>query len=218
MSQGGEQRDVVRVFGAGASHARAGELARQVHELLFAYAREVVAAFKLCPFLHNVDTGMGAVGVVLEKKPQVETAVAAMLALDTQVVHMAFPLFEGGSSDFERFGNRFAEALRRALPSPLVHASFHPALVGGTENPHRLIGLLRQAPDPFVQFIPPGLASGGTVLAGDAQADVDHAGARFERLKGPALEAVLARVESLKSQRETRYGALAREIAATLNA
>lgn len=200
------------MYGSRASHARAKELAAEVHDLLFRYASEIVAGYALCPFLHNVETGMGAVGIVLDVEPDVETAIRAIQDLGENVLHLVYPLQNGGSSAFERFGSRLAQDLTRRLPDPLVHATFHPDLTGGTENAHRLVGLLRQAPDPFVQFIPPGLHEGGTVLAGAEPPSKGRADAVFRRLtEGPAEE-VLSRLEALRAVRRERYSSLAEEI------
>ncbi len=213
--------DQFRVYGAHAGHPRARELAAQVHELLFRYAAEVVAAYKLCPFLHNVDTGMGAVGIVLDVEPNVETGVAAVEDLGANVLHLVYPLQRAGSPAFERFGSKLSQELGRRLKDPLVHATFHPDLTGGTENAHRMVGLLRQAPDPFVQFIPPGLHEGGTVFAGAEAPSEGRAEATFRRLtsgppgRGPADE-VLSRLEALRAARRERYSSLAEEISQQL--
>ena len=135
----------VQLFGQHRDHPQARELGEHVHRMVFAYATQVVAAYRLCPFLHNVETGMGAVGVVLDREPDIETGVAAIEALGANVVHLVYPLVGAEASPFERFGNRLSEAVRKRLREPLVHATFHPALVGGTDSPHRLVGLLRDA-------------------------------------------------------------------------
>jgi hypothetical protein len=217
------------VFGAHAAHPRAPELAEAAHALLFRYASEIVAAFGLCPFLHNVETGMGDVGIILDTVPDLATAQHAIKTLGGPVLHLAYPLTTVGSSEFERFGSKLAQSLRSVLPEPLVHATFHPALVGGRETAHRLIGLLRQSPDPFVQLIPPGTMQGGTVLASiDAKgalelpAPIDvpignesRADAMYRRLMSGDVERVLALAAELRAEREARYGALAKEIAAS---
>ncbi len=206
-----------RVFGARAAHPRAAELAAEVHDLLFRYANDIVAAYGLCPFLHNVETGMGAVGVVLDVEPDTETAIAAIRDMGANVVHLVYPLAtgplaKGGSSAFERFGSRVAQEIAKRLPEPLVHATFHPELTGGTENAHRLVGLLRQAPDPFVQFIPPGLHEGGTVLAGAEAPTEGRAEATLPRLTTGPVEEVLSKLEALRAQRRERYSSLAETI------
>jgi hypothetical protein len=156
---------------------------------------------------------MGRVGIILDPEPSVELALAAIVDLDEPVLHLVFPLARQPASKFEPFGSKLADAVRRKLRDPLVHATFHPDLTGGRENAHRLVGLLRQAPDPFIQFVPPGLAQGGTVLAGEAVPACSHADARFERLmKGP-IEPLLAHIAALKLERETRYAELATLIA-----
>jgi hypothetical protein len=202
-----------RVFGARAGHPRAAELAVEVHDLLFRYANDIVAAYGLCPFLHNVETGMGAVGVVLDVEPDLETAIDAIRDLGASVVHLVYPLATGGSSAFERFGSRVAQERMKRNAEPLVHATFHPDLTGGTENAHRLVGLLRQAPDPFVQFIPPGLHEGGTVLAGAEAPTEGRAEATFRRLTRGPVEEVLSKLEALRAQRRERYSSLAKDVA-----
>lgn len=206
-----------RVFGARRTHPDASALAVEAHRTVLRYATEVVAAYRLCPFLKGVDSGLGAVGVMLDVEPDVDTALAAIESLGEPIVHLVYPLFAGSSSPFERFGSRLAEAVRRALPEPLVHASFHPEMVGGRENAHRLIGLLRQSPDPFVQFIPHGLQQGGTVLAGEDVPERSHADDRFARLMAndaATADEVLARIAALKRERADRYAELARRVAA----
>lgn len=209
-----------RVFGELAEHPLADEVASKSHALLVRYTTEVVAAYRLCPFLKTVGSGLGAVGVMMDVKPDVERAVAAILELSEPVVHLVYPLFAGpDASTFERFGNKLAEALRKARREPLVHASFHPEMVGGTENAHRLIGLLRQSPDAFVQFIPPGLQEGGTVLSGEEASTKSHADERYGRLmKDSGVEAgdVLAKLADLKRARAQEYGSLAETVAAGL--
>jgi hypothetical protein len=192
------------VYGARRDHPRATELATAAHAMLVRYATEVVSGFGLCPFLRGVDAGLGAVGIVLDVEPDIETAIAAIAHLKEPVVHLSYPLVgtkteeppEAGirapsaATKFERFGSKLAEALRKRRAEPLVHATFHPELVGGRENAYRLIGLLRQAPDPFVQFVPPGLMKGEN--------------------NGALADQVLELVQSLKGEREANYGDLAR--------
>lgn len=215
-----DDSEAYRVFGELADHPRAVELATKSHALLVRYTTEVVAAHRLCPFLKTVGSGLGAVGVMLDVKPDVERAVTAILTLGEPVVHLVYPLFAGpDASTFERFGNKLAEAVRKARREPLVHASFHPEMVGGTENAHRLIGLLRQSPDAFVQFIPPGLQEGGTVLSGEDVPSKSHADDRYGRLmRDSATEAgdILAKLAELKRVRAQEYGSLAETVAATL--
>jgi hypothetical protein len=187
----------VAIFGPGARHPRAGELARATGELLGRYVDEVVMAWGLCPFLHNRATGLGAVGVVLESAPSVEVSVAAVRVLGSNVLHLCYPLSNLTSSPFERFGNKLAEEVRRGPGERLVHATFHPELVGGQENAYRLIGLLRQAPVAFIQFVPQGLMKGGTVLAGEEPAE-GHAEARFKRLAAEDVDAILRNLAALK--------------------
>ena len=215
--QGIAERSSVRIFGSRSGHPEAAALAEQVRRLLFRYANEVVAAYALCPFLHNVDAGMGVVGVILEVEPDPCATLAIMQRLDAPVLHLAFPIFRGSSSAFERFGSKLANLVQQSFAEPLVHATFHPELVGGTENPHRLIGLLRQAPDPFIQFIPHGLQQGGTVLAASQDGIApgqSHADARFDRLNRTAtVSLLLEKISELKADRARSCEALAAAIA-----
>ncbi|HTJ82726.1 MAG TPA: hypothetical protein VL400_13475 [Polyangiaceae bacterium] len=223
----GAKRPQFTIFGERASHPRARALAEAAHALLFRYASDVVAAYGLCPFLHNVETGMGDVGIVLDTVPSQETAQAAIVALGGPVIHLAYPLARATASEFERFGSKLAQSLRTVLPEPLVHATFHPELAGGRENAHRLIGLLRQSPDPFVQLIPPGMMKGGTVLVTPGpggvldlpktldipQGNESRADAMYRRLMEGDVDRVIALLASMRAEREATYGALAREIA-----
>jgi len=68
-----------------------------------------------------------------------------------------------------------------------------------------------------VQFIPPGLQQGGTVLAGEDAPAASHAESRFARLmdrSGAGADLVLEIIAALKRDREASYGELARSIAA----
>jgi hypothetical protein len=175
--------------------------------------------------LHNVDNGLGAVCVVLDVEPRVDEALAAMRATEASVIHVIYPLLARGqkesapstpnvssASRFERFGNALAEALRRSHTETLVHATFHPELVGGTENPHRMVGLLRRAPDPFIQFIPPGMHEGGTVMAGAELPTKSPLEATYARIvtggKLDELEGLLAELHRLRLARDARFAQL----------
>ena len=225
---GGRPQTRVWIAGALAGHAEAEPFVAEVCALLHRFATEIVAAHKLCPFLHNVDNGLGAVCVVLDAEPRIEEALAALRATEASVVHVVYPLLARGraegaattpsassASRFERFGNALAEAIRRSHTETLVHAAFHPELVGGTENPHRMVGLLRRAPDPFIQFIPPGMHEGGTVMAGAELPTKSPLEATYARVvtggKLHELEASLAELHRLREARDARFDALVSE-------
>lgn len=189
-----------------ASHPEAARFASEVAGLVHRYATEVVAAHGLCPFLHQVESGLGAVAIVLSREVDVAEATRAIRATGESVVHVVFPLVpRDGASKFERFANSVAEALRRDGGPTLVHATFHPELTGGTENPHRLVGLLRRSPDPFIQFIPPGMNSGGTVIAGAEVPTKSPIESTFERaVAGGALTDIEAKLVELVAVRAHR--------------
>ena len=48
-----------------ATHAEAARFALEVHRVHRRYAAEVVAANRLCPFLHDLETGFGAFIIML---------------------------------------------------------------------------------------------------------------------------------------------------------
>jgi hypothetical protein len=191
------------VVGKLAGDPGADAFARAVGELIHRYAAEVVAANRLCPFLHNVETGLGAVVVILENELDVDVAARAVRGTKSQVVHAVFPLAaRDDAPKFERFGNAVAERLRRDGGPSLVHATFHPAMVGGTENAHRLVGLLRRSPDAFLQFIPPGMQGGGTVMAGEDLPKEPAAESTFVRMTKPGvMEGIVALVDELHAAR-----------------
>jgi hypothetical protein len=176
----------------------------------------VVAANRLCPFLRDVDTGFGAFVAMLDPRaePDVDEAVAAIRAAENPIIHVVYPLIRPAPSAFERFAGRLGSAIKRAFPSPPVMATFHPELVGDDDDPHRLVGLLRRAPDPFVQLIPSGLNEGGTVFAplpapGEVPAPVpepvDSAAANFEKLQGGRVKPLLALMDEIRADRDRSY-------------
>jgi hypothetical protein len=188
-----------------AAHPEAARFAAEVRRVHRRYAAEVVAANRLCPFLRDVDTGFGAFVVVLDPgEPDVDAAVAALAAADSPVVHLVFPLASAPPARFERFSGRLAQALKATVSPAPVMATFHPSLGGDVDDPHRLVGLLRRAPDPFVQLIPEGLHEGGTVFAG-VQPGRDNAEANFDRLRGGGIEPILALLADIRADRDRSY-------------
>lgn len=200
-------RSGVVVRGELAAHPRAVELAREVHRVHQRYATEAIFAFRLCPFLRDPATGFGEFVVMLDRAPSVETAREALLAATLPIVHLVYPLVTMPASPFERFAAALSRDLKSAMEKPPVQATFHPELAGDRETAHRMVGMLRRAPDPFVQFIPQGMEHGGTTLAGEPIPDVpeDPARANFEKLQGDAwtkLEAILA---DIRADRDRSY-------------
>lgn len=178
------------------------------------YAAEVVAANRLCPFLRDVDTGFGAFVVMLDPgEPSVEETARAVLAVENPVVHVVFPLVRPAPSAFERFSGKVGQALKAAVPKPPVMATFHPDLAGEASDPHRLVGLLRRAPDPFVQLIPEGMNEGGTLFAPLSYGDevpafaepVDSAQANFDKLRGGSVERLVALMSEIRADRDASY-------------
>lgn len=194
------------------AHPLAERFAAEVHRVHRRYASEVVARNQLCPFLRDVDTGFGRFCVMLDVEPDVPTALAAVQAAGTAVIHLVYPCTSGPSSPFEKFAGKLGAALKQALPEAPVMATFHPALPGEGSNPFRLVGLLRRAPDPFVQLIPEGLHQGGTMFAGAAELEaltsayaLDPAQANFARMQGGALEKLVALMAEIRADRDRSY-------------
>jgi hypothetical protein len=204
--------------GAKAGAEGAAELAEKSAALLERYVHEVVLAFRLCPFLHNPEGALGAVVVVLDVEPREETLADTIETLGAPIVHALYPLVSGDSPPFERFASRAGQVLRARIGrSAPVSAAFHPRMHGETDDPHRLIGLLRRAPHPFVQYVPPDIPTGGgTVVAGaplppPGGADANHA--RLVRGGSGELDRVLAILDELHRARDAELGELARRVA-----
>jgi hypothetical protein len=206
-----------------ADHPAALALAREVQRVHKRYAAELVAANRLCPFLRDVETGFGTFVVMLDPgEPSVDLTLAAVVAASSSVVHVVFPLANVQPVAFERFSGGLAVALKAALREPPVMATFHPELAGDGSNAHRLVGVLRRAPDPFVQLIPEGMHEGGTVFANvsDAlaaetfppQAPVDVAESNFEKVNG-RVDALIALIADIRADRDRAYAPHLRALA-----
>jgi hypothetical protein len=210
------------VVGGLASHPRAAELVAAVHAVHLRYAREVVGAFGLCPFMNDPESAFGRFCVVLDRQLDVPTAREVVLAAPG-VVHVVYPLVRVGCHAMERFGNALHEAVRREVftrgeSTPPVHATFHPEMEGDTFTPARRIGLVRRAPDPFVQFVPQGLTGGGSTFLDPATLDLAALLAATAKPRGRVaslgeeeLEAILARLTDLRREREASYPRLVDE-------
>jgi hypothetical protein len=198
--------NVLVLRGELAQHPAAARFAAEVRRIHGRYADEVVARYRLCPFLRDAESGFGSFCVLLDREPVLETALAAVREAETSVVHLVFPCIRTPALQFERFSARLGEQLRLTCdPSPVM-ASFHPEMAGDDTNYHRLVGLLRHAPDPFVQTVPEGLNQGGTVLAGaGVDPGVDPAEDNFARLHGPGVVEIQAKLAEILADRDASY-------------
>jgi hypothetical protein len=192
------------LYGRFAKHPEAAELAAEVARLLRRYAEEVVLRYRLCPFLKDLETGFGSLCVVLDDQLDVETGCRAVLEADSTIIHVVYPLVDEKPGPFERFASSVNDALKGRLEDVPVHATFHPALVGATDDPHRLVGLLRQAPDPFIQFIPGNIQTAGADVAGGPPA-VANTDRLFESLRGAALTELLETLDDIRADRGRTY-------------
>lgn len=194
------------VRGELAHHPVAPRFVAEVRRVHGRYADEVVARYRLCPFMRDAATGFGRFYVLLDREPTLETVLAAVEESDSAIMHLVFPLIHTPSPQFERFASRLGEQLRRCRKPAPVLAAFHPEMAGDETNAHRLVGLLRHAPDPFIQTIPEGLSHTGTVLAGTGiEPAADPAEDTFRRLQGAAIAAVKARLAEILADRDSSY-------------
>jgi hypothetical protein len=187
-------------------HPRAQEFAQQVLRVHTRYASEVVFAFGLCPFMKEAETAFGRFYVMLDHSLDVAATVEAVTSAASPVVHVVFPCANPAAAVFEKFASALGKALREAVASPPVMAAFHPDLSGDRSAPHRLVGLLRRAPDPFVQFVPEGLHEGGTVFAGlEHEMRPDPMTVNFTRLRGEPLDRLFAIQADVRADRDRSY-------------
>lgn len=196
-----------------ASHPRARAFAAEVLHVHKRYATEIVQQFALCPFTRDVDVAFGKFCVMLDREPDHDATRAAIVEAKSPVLHVVFPLALPPANVFERFASTLVASLRGHLESPPVMAAFHPELVGDRESAHRLIGMLRRSPDPFVQFIPAGNHEGGTVFASSVEEaeneGLDRSELTFKRLQGGKLEELLMIALDIRADRDRRYAPFA---------
>lgn len=205
-----------------AEHANADPFVRTVLGFLARYVNDVVVEHGLCPFVGGDGNALGTVVVILDDAPRAEDVATAVRATGAQVLHVVTPLLVLPSNRFERFASSVAEAYRagsnRAPGDPtLVHAAFHPEMAGGAENAHRMVGLVRRAPDPFIQFIPSGIQGGGTMFgalhevthpahaAVQPVAPVEGHGDRTYRRLGASLDDIARTLAEMRAERDAAY-------------
>lgn len=199
------------VGGSLRDHPEAEAFAQVVQQVHHRYANEVVGAFRLCPFMQDPAQDYGRFCVMLEREPTVATAVELLVGADEPLAHLVYPLISMESTDFERFGSALHKAAARAIDPAPVHAVFHPRMAGDATTPARLVGLVRRAPDPFVQFVPEGLQKGGTVFADLSSFDATKWMSQKEKktLRQRVSDEDIARIEALqrdiKAERDDRY-------------
>jgi hypothetical protein len=203
------------IAGALAASRGADALAREVHRIHRRYALEIVKAYGLCPFVREADAAFGSFVVMLDREPDVASALRAALAATSAVVHIVYPLLAIEPRPFERFASSLSSALKEALTDPPVYAVFHPEMSGDTASPARMIGVVRRAPDPFIQLVPEGLQPGGTVLAGTVDVAPPPAASRggLDRLGAEQIDALVATLADIRADRDRSYEELVAELA-----
>ncbi|MCA9621294.1 MAG: hypothetical protein KC731_19865 [Myxococcales bacterium] len=216
------------VAGELAGHPQASAFAEVVESVHHRYALEVVAGFRLCPFLgdptpkrsgqtargpKDPSAAFGSFCVVLDREPVVETACRLVVEATSQVVHLVYPLVHLDCSSFERFGGELHKAVALAHPERPVHATFHPDMEGDRSSASRIIGLLRRSPDPFVQFVPEGLHIGGTTYLDPSRIELsllalgrdENEPSLFERLTDDDYDRIRRTQDAIKEERARRY-------------
>jgi hypothetical protein len=206
--------------------SRFAEVVRRVHHR---YAVELVGAFRLCPFMTDPETAFGTFVVVLDRELDVTAAADCVVAAPGKVIHLIYPLVTVTAAVFERFGNQLHQTVAKQCRGGPVHASFHPHMEGDTGSPSRLVGVVRRAPDPFVQFVPEGLHKGGSTFLDIEGLDLkalvatpvdttnlhaahlgsaDNAKSNYERMDREAfaqIEAILADVHADRDRSYAEY-------------
>lgn len=217
------------LVGSLVGHPAAAAFGREVRRVHHRYAEEVVAHFSLCPFMGDPRTAFGRFIVVLDKELQLELACEQIVgsAVDGgQLAHLVYPLVTMESRRFERFASSLHLAVRQKVldqggHSPPVHATFHPQMAGDETSQSKLVGLLRHAPDPFIQFVPQGLQQGGSTFLDPSKVDFASLVAEmkkkpattFERLVPDALPELRRRLQEIRRDRDKSYEPFLQELA-----
>ncbi|MEM1031061.1 MAG: hypothetical protein AAGN82_11975 [Myxococcota bacterium] len=213
-----ERTDTIVVAGRASGRLGAPDFAREVHHVHHRYAAEVVGAHGLCPHMaRDPRRAFGTFVVVLDLELDVNVAAEAVVSAASPVVHVVFPLVEVDVRTFEEWGQEVHRAVAhvfgaRGETAP-VHAAFHPAMRGDATSAARLVGLLRQAPDPFLQFVPEGLQAGGTQFIDLSTFDPEtfvappapKAFDNFDRLSPHEVDAIRDRIAAIHRERDLRY-------------
>lgn len=202
------------VRGALAKHPMATRFAGEVLRVHRRYATEVVEAYRLCPFLKDPDTAFGHFCVMLDAAPDPRATLDAILEAESSVMHVIFPCVSVPHAPFEKFASSVRSSLLTWMPKPPVMAVFHPELPGDFSTSHRLVGFVRRAPDPFVQFVPEGLHEGGTVFV-DSWVEMPKLPAEenFARLKDPRdRERIAATLADIREDRDRSYAPFLEEL------
>lgn len=197
------------VRGALAGHPAASALAREVWRVHHRYAVEVVGAFRLCPFMKDAERDFGHFCVMLDWEPDLDATLRAIAEAQSSVIHLIFPCVEMRHPTFERFAASVRESLIARVSKPPVMAVFHPELPGDFSTSHRLVGLVRRAPDPFIQLVPEGLHEGGTVFIESIESLTKNPTEQtFARLTAADRERIVASIEGIRADRTASYAPL----------
>jgi hypothetical protein len=192
--------------GALAGHPVAKAFAAEILRVHTRYAVEVVDAFSLCPFMKEPETAFGHFCVMLDTTPDPKATLDAVLEAKSSVIHVIFPCIDVPPVPFERFAAGVRDSLGSWIPRPPVTATFHPGLSGDFSSSHRLVGVLRRAPDPFVQFVPEGLHEGGTVFIDMLDMRPKNpAEENFAKVQGVAQGRLVRAIEDIHTDRARSY-------------
>src|SRR4051794_27828812 len=98
------------LFGPLRDHPIALDFAAQVVRVHKRYATEIVASYRLCPFLRDVDTGFGRFCVAMTPRIDLDEARDAFVRAESPIIHMVYPLSRAEPPEFERFGGDVGRA------------------------------------------------------------------------------------------------------------
>lgn len=176
----------------------------------------MVGAFRLCPHMKDPDSAFGHFCVMLCWEPSLDATIRAVKESTSSVIHVVFPCLSVSPPEFERFSASVRGALLAEIPKPPVMAVFHPEQQGDFSTSHRSVGLLRRAPDPFIQLIPEGLHEGGTVfIESIEQLTLSSTDRTFTRLSQADKARIVGGIEDIHADRSKSYAPFLAELRAT---
>ncbi len=209
---------------------------REAERLHQRYLIEVVEACGFCPWAESARRlGRTRTAVVLETgdaaaSASLELLDAWALLPDVEVGFLIFPRLSLARPEFDRFVAQVRSLDVSARPlgeAPFALAAFHPGASLDRSEPARLVPYLRRTPDPCVQLVrmstlervrsraPHGtqfvdLAMLEAAMSSQAQpALADQiARANLDRVLGMGVEALAARIDDIRCDRDRTYAAL----------
>jgi hypothetical protein len=207
------------------------------------YLVEVVEAHGFCPWAQRARLGgTTAIRVLLHTSSEASSA-GSVDALEgwapdekVEVGFLLYPRVSLARAEFDVFLARLQAVMAERYPFgkwPFALAAFHPEAPADLDNAERLIPFLRRSPDPCIQAVRmtvlervrSGTPQGTQFVDAESIADLmalkeslplrDRiARANLETVRRVGVEAVAARMEDIRRDRELTYQALAARLGA----